>query len=148
MSHRIHAPCPRCAGTGIRVYGNGATWRGGMGVTAMTRDVCDACWGSCDAENPNPSLREERDRLHAALRAKGAESSGRWLADRLGLEYETVRRELPAITKRLRTIRGLEAAQGALCDRLASALEDIAKATNTPGIPDNSTTAADAAKEE
>jgi hypothetical protein len=109
------------------VYGNGATWRGGMGVTAMTRDVCDACWGSCDAENPNPSLREERDRLHAALRAKGAESSGRWLADRLGLEYETVRRELPAITKRLRT---------------------IAKATNTPGIPDNSTTAADAAKEE
>jgi len=131
----VVTPCPRCLGEGTRVYGNGATWRGGMGVTAMTRDVCDVCWGSGDAESPRQNLRDELAALHAALNAKGAESSGEWLARKLGFEYPTVRRELPVITKRLRTMRGLGFWQGTLCDRLAGALDEIAKAPASEAPP-------------
>ena len=38
--------CPQCSGSGYRVYGSTATWRGGVGGQTMTADVCDKCWGS------------------------------------------------------------------------------------------------------
>lgn len=44
----IEEPCELCAGTGVRIYSSTATWRGGVGGSACTRDVCDKCWGSGD----------------------------------------------------------------------------------------------------
>lgn len=117
--------CPTCQGRGSRVYGSGATWRGGAGVASYQRDVCDTCWGSGDAQNPNANLRDELAELHAALHAKGAAASGAWLAAKLGLEHETMRRELPVVAKKLRTMRGLGFWSGMLCDLLAKALEEL-----------------------
>lgn len=118
--------CPPCHGSGAKVYSSGATWRGGAGTTSYQRDVCDTCWGSGDAQSPNANLRDELAELHAALNSKGAAASGAWLAGKLGLEYETVRRELPAVTKKLRAMRGLGFWSASLCDRLANALEELA----------------------
>lgn len=38
--------CDRCHGTGVLCYGSTCTWRGGIGGSAMTYDVCNSCWGS------------------------------------------------------------------------------------------------------
>lgn len=38
--------CPDCNGTGYKVYGSSATWKGGIGGQTITTDVCDSCWGS------------------------------------------------------------------------------------------------------
>lgn len=57
----IQAPCVKCDGAGSFVYSNTATWRrepGTVAGRAMTRDVCDACWGSGDQLCPWPNLRE------------------------------------------------------------------------------------------
>lgn len=53
----VSVPCPRCTGSGQCLYGSTATWRGGIGGQAMTWDVCDACWGSGDAERQGADLR-------------------------------------------------------------------------------------------
>jgi len=50
-------PCLSCQGLGVKVYGSTATWRGGIGGSALTDDVCDHCWGSGDNERPWPSHR-------------------------------------------------------------------------------------------
>jgi hypothetical protein len=44
--------CQTCHGSGSRVYGSTATWKGGIGGAAMTNDVCDKCWGSGDRTRP------------------------------------------------------------------------------------------------
>ncbi len=49
--------CDRCGGLGVRDYASTSTWRGGPGGSAMTRDVCDQCWGS-GSDDPWPSHRE------------------------------------------------------------------------------------------
>ena len=54
----IDRACERCGGYGSIVYGNTATWRGGIGGNALTAGVCDHCWGSGDADKPWPSWRE------------------------------------------------------------------------------------------
>ena len=38
--------CQKCNGAGTVMYGSTSTWRGGIGGSAMTHDVCDKCWGS------------------------------------------------------------------------------------------------------
>lgn len=53
--------CPACAGAGTHWYSSTATWRGGMGGQAFTRDVCDQCWGSGDRTRPWLNLRTLRD---------------------------------------------------------------------------------------
>jgi len=59
--------CSKCGGTGKFKYTNTGTYiaeahRGsGMIVgRAMTWDTCSHCWGSCDENNPNPSLLKNR----------------------------------------------------------------------------------------
>jgi hypothetical protein len=52
--------CSRCNGSGRRVYGSTATWRGGAGGQTATEDVCDRCWGSGDESNKGPNLRAKR----------------------------------------------------------------------------------------
>lgn len=53
----ITNPCAACVGAGSRVYGDTSTWRRRTGGAVMTRDVCDACWGSGDATKPWTDLR-------------------------------------------------------------------------------------------
>ncbi len=50
--------CRECGGSGYKLYGSTATWRGGIGGQAMTNDVCDYCWGSGSKSNPWPSWRK------------------------------------------------------------------------------------------
>ena len=61
--------CPRCKGTGVRLYPDTTTWRGGVGGQIVTRDVCDKCWGSGDRNVKWADLRK----LEAELaRLKGS----------------------------------------------------------------------------
>jgi hypothetical protein len=53
----VEAPCGTCDGSGVRVYGSTATWRGGVGGQAVTTGVCDACWGSGDMHRKYTNLR-------------------------------------------------------------------------------------------
>ncbi len=54
----IDKPCLECTGTGYIVYGSTSTYWGGIGGAAMTKGVCNKCWGSGDADNPWPSHKE------------------------------------------------------------------------------------------
>jgi len=54
----IDTPCTKCGGTGYVVYGSTATFWGGIGGQAMTKDVCNKCWGSGDMHRPWPSHKE------------------------------------------------------------------------------------------
>lgn len=58
--------CRECGGSGYKLYGSTATWRGGVGGQAMTNSVCDCCWGSGSNSNPWPSWRK-----YEALDKKG-----------------------------------------------------------------------------
>jgi hypothetical protein len=62
-SSRIHNVeegdmCRECGGSGYKLYGSTATWRGGIGGQAMTDGVCDYCWGSGSNSKPWPSWRK------------------------------------------------------------------------------------------
>ena len=50
--------CEGCSGTGVKLYGSTSTWRGGIGGCTMTRDVCNACWGSGSSKHKWPSHKE------------------------------------------------------------------------------------------
>lgn len=80
----VRTPCPACGGAGCRIYPNTATWRGGMGGSLLTRDVCDLCWGSGDATIPWTDLRkltaEEERRVSARAVGLLAEMAGAKLA--------------------------------------------------------------------
>ena len=76
----VGVPCATCGGEGRIGYANTATWRGGGGGCAMTVDVCDACWGSGDAERPGVDLRE-LTRLGASLHKAAAAGYDRCTAD-------------------------------------------------------------------
>ena len=54
----IDSPCPTCLGTGYIVYGSTSTYWGGIGGAAMTKGVCNKCWGSGDSEVTWPSHKE------------------------------------------------------------------------------------------
>ena len=52
--------CAACGGVGSRMYGTTGTWRlqpGWIAGSAMTRAVCDICWGSGFPFAPGENLR-------------------------------------------------------------------------------------------
>jgi len=53
----VKTPCDRCSGFGVTTYANTATWRGGIGGSAMTQGICNKCWGSGDSDRPWLDLR-------------------------------------------------------------------------------------------
>lgn len=65
--------CTKCNGSGIRTYPSTATWRGGIGGAAMTRDVCDECWGSGDRDRPGVNLRAQRDSQEQEIATRAGE---------------------------------------------------------------------------
>lgn len=59
----IRDTCPRCTGLGKYSYRDINTWKGGKIRSveegcAVTRDVCDLCWGSGDKNIIWPSHKE------------------------------------------------------------------------------------------
>jgi len=81
----VEDPCEICCGAGARMYGNGATWRGGMSVAACTVDVCDTCWGTGDRYRRGLDLRALRDEECTRV-AKAAATA---LADSCGAGIKT-----------------------------------------------------------
>lgn len=49
--------CQDCGGAGVKLYGDGSTWRGGPAGQVLTTDVCDRCWGSGSRYRPGVDLR-------------------------------------------------------------------------------------------
>lgn len=114
--------CPTCQGRGSRIYGNGATWHGGMGTASMQQDVCDVCWGTGDADCPGTNARQ----LIAEANARNVVNAGEWLASQLCLRYEAVQERLPALAEKLRKVRVPGFWHGQDMDRLAAVLEKLA----------------------
>ena len=54
----VDDPCKACGGTGYLVYGSTSTYWGGIGGAAMTKGVCNKCWGSGEKDRPWPSHKE------------------------------------------------------------------------------------------
>jgi hypothetical protein len=69
----VRTPCNRCGGSGVRGYANGATWRGGAGVSVVTRDVCDLCWGSGDADRPFENRKAREDAVKTEVERRAAD---------------------------------------------------------------------------
>jgi len=70
----VETPCKRCGGSGRIGYGNTATWRGGIGGSMMTADVCSVCWGSGDENRKGVDLRKVSFEDTRALRVELAEA--------------------------------------------------------------------------
>lgn len=67
----IEKPCPKCEGMGVRAYPSTSTWRGGIGGSMITSDVCNGCWGTGDADRKGVDLRKLAG-MEAALAAERA----------------------------------------------------------------------------
>lgn len=99
----IEEICKMCGGSGVRVYGSTATWRGGIGGAAITPDQCDRCWGSGDARHTWTDLRKLRDDESRRV----AERAATRLADAAGASLSTMRPAVIAIADELeRLARG------------------------------------------
>lgn len=77
----VRDPCPKCHGAGVRSYGSTSTWHGGMGGCAITKDVCDTCWGSGDEHRHGEDLRA----LYAVRKKWEEDEVFSYLAQRFGL---------------------------------------------------------------
>lgn len=86
----VETPCSKCHGYGVRLYGSTSTWRGGIGGQALTKGICDSCWGSGDANSPWLDLRK----LQAERIAMTTQECAEWLSRRVGASYTTVRTHL------------------------------------------------------
>lgn len=73
----VDDPCLVCRGDGQHWYGSTATWRGGMGGAAMTKDVCDTCWGTGDRYRTGVDLRRLRDEESARVSAAAVDHLAR-----------------------------------------------------------------------
>jgi hypothetical protein len=116
--------CAQCGGSGRRRYGNGSTWRGGMGVASMTEDICNGCWGSGRKGEPWTDLRKLQDDGARNSDADGAQ----WFADHLGASMTTARGGFLAVAAKLRRVRGLEFWAQRTADMLADLLDRMAAA--------------------
>ena len=124
----IENPCPKCQGFGRRAYASTATWHGGMGGASITTDVCDACWGSGDADRAWTDLRKlrntERERVHLGAAVL--------LAERCGVGLRTL---LPGLDELVSELRRFERGRKArpygfdtVARCLANTLSDMVKA--------------------
>jgi len=102
VAHKLKGvACPKCGGQGSRIYGSGSTWRGGMGTAAMTRGVCDVCWGTGRTDETGLDRRE----MEAQMRTLKTESSRRWFEDRIGAKLKMQHPAFLAVAQKLRKAR-------------------------------------------
>jgi len=83
----VSVPCARCSGNGCYMYPNTATWRGGIGGQAITRDVCDECWGTGCQDRKGTDLRKLRDEAEKRV----ADRVTSLMTERLGLKANCIR---------------------------------------------------------
>ncbi len=93
----VEDPCPGCDGSGVRLYPSTSTWRGGMGGSMMTSDVCDQCWGSGDAHKHWTDLRK----LHHTEEQRAAERALSLLVGRAGANLLTCKPAVIALVAEL-----------------------------------------------
>jgi hypothetical protein len=97
-----------------------------MGVSPCEDDVCDLCWGTGRTDRTGVDIRELEGRAQRLESELGRAASAEWLAGRLGLQFEHVRKLLPPLAARLRKLRGVEFWTASLCGRLADAMDAMA----------------------
>lgn len=78
----VETPCAKCRGSGVRIYSSTATWRGGMGGAAMTRDVCDECWGTGDKDHQGEDLRAAMDGMQQEIARRAGDILSRAVGGR------------------------------------------------------------------
>lgn len=93
----VYIPCPKCAGYGVRFYGSGATWRGGVGTASCERDICDECWGTGDFHRKGTDIRK----LENALKSKEASDCANWLMNKTGINFKFTRGHWKHLLERL-----------------------------------------------
>jgi hypothetical protein len=81
----VEKACKRCCGMGTKAYSSTSTWRGGMGGSSITTDVCDLCWGSGCAYRIGADLRA----LSRAQTKMTDEAAIYWLKSKLGMNLES-----------------------------------------------------------
>lgn len=91
----VEVPCPKCHGSGIRMYSSTATWRGGIGGQMCTSDICDKCWGSGDEHRHGVDLRA----MTAARSAWEEEQCLQYFASRTGATIGSTRKHMLAIAE-------------------------------------------------
>lgn len=96
----VEEPCTKCHGLGVRGYPSTATWRGGVGGSLITVDVCDACWGTGDADRTGVNLR----RLFAEEDARVAARAVTLLGESVGVGMDTMRPAVAALVKELESL--------------------------------------------
>lgn len=89
--------CVQCNGIGVKMYSSTATWRGGVGGAAMTRDVCDTCWGSGEKDKTWTNLRT----IAQETERRVAERAVTVIADRAGANFATSRGSVEKIIEML-----------------------------------------------
>lgn len=97
----VRNPCHRCHGLGHIAYSSTATWRGGMGGAAMTRDVCNSCWGSGIEGEPWTDIQKLEAEMDAQVEARAVS----WLADITMARWPVMR---PAILELIAVFEKLE----------------------------------------
>lgn len=97
---RAGVACVKCSGEGVFDYRHSSGWRGGVGVSSPTYDVCDTCWGTGRSDLVGEDLRAQRERVQQL----DAETSLRWFAERVGGGWVTAK-YLKAIAEKIGRMR-------------------------------------------
>lgn len=101
--------CLKCTGSGRRMYGSTATWRGGMGGAKMTVDVCDECWGSGTPLRPGMDLRKHLDEVDISVAERALDLIGRSVGASMSSTHPAIRIIAETLEK-LANKRGVPAA--------------------------------------
>lgn len=115
--------CTGCGGFGNRAYGSTSTWQGGIGGAAITRDVCDKCWGTGRTDKTGADLRTIKN----VMRRLEVESSRKWFDEAIGVKLRTCRDCIPDIAKKLRSTRWGQFWTARTAEVIADALEEVAE---------------------
>ena len=127
----VETPCEMCRGSGVRPYASTATWRGGIGGCAITRDLCDTCWGSGDKDHHWTDLRKWQDTMQADIERLALTR----LSDAAGCQLSNLRPTVGELVTELRKLANQRRPRprwwSNVCLSLAETLESAAK---EPGI--------------
>jgi hypothetical protein len=126
----VEAPCEACHGMGAMWYPNTSTWRYTAGG-GSTRDVCDSCWGTGDADRQGVNLRK----MAAEEDARVAARSVVLLGESVGVEMETMRPAVLALVKELESLSKTKNKPrppwfSLACEQVAKALRNGLEAKN------------------
>lgn len=86
----VETPCVACNGFGVRQYSSTATWRKGVGGSALAIDVCDVCWGSGDMHRHGADLRAMESEILSSKRAALYEAFVAHIAKATGATLEAL----------------------------------------------------------